>query len=379
MTPYRHQQVQRSPDWSPEFSDWCGAQFNTWCSEPRLNERNLKLLLRHPFPFPQASPAVVAEAGYIVVSLETCVFKELNPSQTARTVAVSSLHSRPPSPPILGVPFACRAGSPVEASDILDDSTASPVRLREGVHGGIKSEPKSPSPLPGSEAASPVEWVGDSAVSWTEEVQGDIKAEPKSPCRLPESSAVSPFECVDSVELVSTPLLSALPSSSLQSADDTDLTSLVEPSPASRHRVPSAMPEQKMFAARTSIRGNPHCAGDGCADSDELMNVDSTPKVSESDSESGLGSDEDVPSSMASKLYSRLITKRRLNNNASLRYRQRKKQELNKIEKELAKLAATNANLKLQVQLIRDEISFVKGQLRGIAKAREPMKVHITT
>nr|XP_050032629.1 uncharacterized protein LOC126529072 [Dermacentor andersoni] len=251
----------------------------------------------------------------------------------------------------------------------------------------------SPSHLPNSEAAFPVEWVGESAapyaVAWTR-IQGNVKSEPNSSCRLSKSKAVSPFKCIDSVDPVSLPLLSAVPSSSLPNADDTGLALLVEPSPPNRHCMPSVTPVQKKFATRTSPHGSPDCAGDGCTDSDESMTIASTPTVSESDSESGLDSDsginEGAPSNMADKSGSQgslesswLARKRHLNKHASARYRRNKKQRLSKIEQELAKLSARNAKLQLQVKSAEAEISLMKGVLVDICRAKAPINLYVIT
>ncbi|XP_065301651.1 uncharacterized protein [Dermacentor albipictus] len=346
----------------------------------------------------EASTAAVPEAERISQSAETCVLRPIAvvPSQTASTVAASSTSfpSPPPSPAILGVPFVCPSGLPDEASDVLDsESTVPPSRLREQVHGGLKSKPVPLSHLPNSEAAFPVEWVGESAasyaVAWTR-TQGDIKSEPKSSSHRSKSKAVSPFKCIDSVDAVSLPLLSAVPSSSLPGAANTDLTLLVEPSPPNGHCTPSVTPVQKKLAARTSPHGSRDCAGDGCTDSDESMTIASTPTVSESDSESGLDSDsginEGAPSNMADKSgwqgslkSSWLARKRHLNKHASARYRRNKKQRLSKIEQELAKLSARNAKLQLQVKSAEAEISLMKGVLVDIGRAKAPINLYVIT
>lgn len=295
------------------------------------------------------------------------------PSRTADTDAASgtSSLSPPPTPSHLDVP---------PASSVVEVPYA------------IASAPASPSYFAAycSRAGSPVEiseTFVEPAVSpaqSVDEILDDIKSEPTSPSYLSESQVVSPIECIVSVDPVSSPLPSTSTSSFL-GAGNIDLVSPIEPSsPASCHSVP--LPGQDQFAKSSSPCGSPDREDEGC-DDDDPMDDDFTPEVNRSDSESALDSvsgSEEPPRKKKrvvkrrprakADVSSRKERKRLQNKDAATRYRQKKKQEFGKIEEEFDKLAATNASLQSEAQRITNEISYLKGLMRELFRAKGLIK-----
>ncbi|KAL1422979.1 hypothetical protein MTO96_021571 [Rhipicephalus appendiculatus] len=120
------------------------------------------------------------------------------------------------------------------------------------------------------------------------------------------------------------------------------------------------MSAQSVSAVKTSPRESP-CRDIGSTDSDDSQNIDLTPEAIVShlehgqDSVSGAVSRKTVGkgarriSTGFSNFSNRLHHKRCLNKMASLRYRTRKIQDVQKAEEEIAMLAMTNASLSVGV------------------------------
>lgn len=298
------------------------------------------------------------------------------PSWSAVTDAVSgtSSLSPPPTPSSLDVPPA--ASSVVEVPYAIASAPASPSYF--AAYCSRAGSPVAISETSVEPAVSPAQSV--------EVILDDIKSEPTSPCHLSGSQVAFPIECDISIDPVSSPVPSTS-TSSFVGAGSIDLVSPSEPSsPASCHSVPSPLPGQDHFAKSSSPCGSPDREDDGC-DDDDPMDADFTPDVNRSDSESALDSvsgSEEPPRKKKrtvkrrprakADVSSRKERKRLQNKDAATRYRQKKKQEYGKIEEEFDKLAATNASLQSEAQRITNEISYLKGLMRELFRAKGLIK-----
>lgn len=267
----------------------------------------------------------------------------------------------PPASTVVEVPYAI-ASAPASPSYFAayNSPTGSPVAISETCV---------------ATCASPVPSV-------EEEILGDIKSEPSSPSYLQNSQVGSLIDCIVSV---SSPVPSTSTSPSFSVADNADLLSPVEPSsPESCLSAPSPGPEQ--FAESPL----PHASADredhdGRDGGDDPMDADFAPEANESDSESALDSAAEEPPRKRKRtvkrrprakadVSSRKERKRLQNKDAATRYRQKKKQEFGKVEEELEKLTATNVSLKSEAQRISNEISYLKGLMRELFRAKGLIK-----
>lgn len=117
---------------------------------------------------------------------------------------------------------------------------------------------------------------------------------------------------------------------------------------------------------------------------DDPMDADFVPEVNGSDSESG----PDVASSSSSSRGKKRTVRRRRkvdrngrkerkrlqNKDAATRYRQKKKQELSIVEQELEELKTTNVSLQSEAQRVANEISYLKGLMRELFRAKGLIK-----
>nr|XP_037286434.1 uncharacterized protein LOC119179464 [Rhipicephalus microplus] len=249
--------------------------------------------------------------------------------------------TRLPDPPILGIPFVCKAESPIDATEVY---------------------------------AGAVEHV-------------NIKSEPMSPLHFQDSHAFSPSECFESIYPTSVASSSADCCSSLPStiADFLDLP--VEPGcPAGSHSMPSVMPVQSLSAVKSSPPGSP-CRDIGSINSDDSQNIDLTPEATvsrlehEQDSVSGVAFRETAGEGLqhactqhactgCKDLSNKLNHKRFLDRTRSLSYRAGKMPVIQKAEKEIAMLAARNASLRLEVEHAEHTIASLRRVLRDIVLAK---------
>lgn len=258
----------------------------------------------------------------------------------------------PPASTVIEVPYTI-ASAPASPSYFAayNISTGSPVAISETFV---------------ATCASPVPSV-------EEEILGDIKSEPSSPT----SQVECPIECIVSV---GSPVTSTCPS--FPGVDNADLLSPVEPSsPESCVTAPSPGPE--LFAESLSPRASADHEDDGRVD--DPMDADFTPEANGSDSESSLDSVAEEPPRKRKRavkrrprakadVSNRKERKRLQNKDAATRYRQKKKQEVGKVEEELEKLTATNVSLQSEAQRITNEISYLKGLMRELFRAKGLIK-----
>lgn len=257
------------------------------------------------------------------------------PSQNSGMDAAPST-TRLPDPPILGIPFACKAESPIDAPEVYDGA---------------------------------VEHV-------------NIKSEPMSPLHFQDSHAFSPSECFESIYPTSVASSSANCCSSLPStiADFLDLP--VEPGcPAGSHSMPSVMPVQSLSAVKSSPPGSP-CKDIGSINSDDSQNIDLTPEATvsrlehEQDLVFGVAFRETAGEGLqhactgCKDLSNKLHHKRFLDRTRSLGYRAGKMPVIQKAEKEIAMLAARNASLRLEVEHAEHTIASLRRVLRDIVLAK---------
>uniref|UniRef100_A0A0C9R314 Putative cyclic amp-dependent transcription factor atf-4 n=1 Tax=Amblyomma americanum TaxID=6943 RepID=A0A0C9R314_AMBAM len=289
------------------------------------------------------------------------------------TSSANSL-SPPPTPSALGVPFVA---APEESQYAVASTPASPSYFAAHC----------------SHVGSPVEILQSDGTAGShfevsEEFPCVAKSEPTSPLQFADSRAASPVESVVvSIDPVSPSATHDSPSTVLD-VDDTDLVPFDKPqSPSSSCSVLSLA-----SVAETVTIDVPTCAspgrevGGGCED--DPMDADFTPEASGSDSESGLdstsGSEAPPPRKRKRTVQRRPRTskdkssrkerKRLQNKDAATRYRQKKKKEFSKIEEELAALETTNVSLQTEAQRITNEISYLKGLMRELFKAKGLIK-----
>ncbi|KAL1422981.1 hypothetical protein MTO96_021573 [Rhipicephalus appendiculatus] len=269
----------------------------------------------------------------------------------------------PPASTVVEVPYAI-ASAPASPSYFAayNSPAGSPVAISETVV---------------ATCASPVPSV-------EEEILGDIKSEPSSPSYLPASPVGSPIDCIVSV---SSPVPSTSTCPSFSVADNADLRSPVEPSsPESCSSAPSPLPGPEQFAESPL----PHASADredhdGRDGGDDPMDADFAPEANGSDSESALDSAAEEPPRKRKRtvkrrprakadVSSRKERKRLQNKDAATRYRQKKKQQFGKVEEELEELTATNVSLQSEAQRIANEISYLKGLMRELFRAKGLIK-----
>lgn len=299
-------------------------------------------------------------------------------SPTADTDEASRANSLSPplTPSFSGVPPASVV---VEVPYALTSAPASPSYFAAYT---------SPAASPAETSETFVEPSLSPANSVEEEILGNVKSEPTSPSCLSGSRVASPVECIVTVESASSPAPSTSTCPSFVEADNVDVLSPIEPSsPASCLSVPSPLPTQEELAKSPSPSRSADREDDGCDDDDDPMDADFIPEANRSDSESALdsasGSDEPPrkkkrtakrrPRAKAD-LSSRKERKRLQNKDAATRYRQKKKQEIGKAEEELDKLMATNVSLQSEAQRITNEISYLKGLMRELFRAKGLIK-----
>lgn len=282
--------------------------------------------------------------------------------------------SPPATPSVLGVPFV---SPPEESRYAVESAPASPSYFAAHC-----SRAGSPVEIPQS-----VETVGShSEVS--EKFPCNTKSQPISPLRLEDNCAVSPVESVIvSVDPVSPSVTHGSPSTVLD-VDNNELVPFDKPhTPASCCSVPSpgSVAETVTIDALTCASPDRE-ADDGCED--DSMDADFVPEANGSDSESGLdsasGSEAPPPRKRKRTIQRRPRTsvdkssrrerKRLQNKDAATRYRQKKKQEFGKVGEELATLTATNVSLQSEAQRITNEISYLKGLMRELFRAKGLIK-----
>lgn len=296
--------------------------------------------------------------------------------QTIESGEISSTNSLspPPTPSVLDV--AC-VSTPEESHYYVASAPASPSYFAAHC-----SRVGSPVEIPQS-----AETVG-SHFEVSEKFPCSAKSEPTSPLCLEDSRAASPVESVVvSVDPVS-PLVTHGSPSTVLGVDDDELVTFDKPhTPASCGSVssPASVAEIVTIDAQTCASPD-HEADDGCED--DPMDADFMPEANGSDSESGLdshsGSDAPPPGKRKRTVQRRSRTsvdkgsrkerKRLQNKDAATRYRQKKKQEFGKIEEQVAALAATNASLHSEAQRITNEISYLKGLMRELFRAKGLIK-----
>uniref|UniRef100_A0A023FPB5 Putative activating transcription factor 4b2 n=1 Tax=Amblyomma cajennense TaxID=34607 RepID=A0A023FPB5_AMBCJ len=288
------------------------------------------------------------------------------------TSSTNSL-SPPPTPSALGVPFV---STPEESRYAVASAPASPSYFAAHC-----SRVGSPVEIPQS-----VETAG-SHFEVSEEFPCVAKSEPTSPLYLEDSRASSPVESVVvTVDPVSPSVVHGSPSTVLD-VDNADLVPFDKPqSPASSCSVPSPASVAEVVTVDV-----PPCAGPGreVDGEDDPMDADFMPEASGSDSGSGLDSasgseappprkrrraGQRRPRTSAADKGTRKERKRLQNKDAATRYRQKKKKEFSKIEEELAALATTNVSLQSEAQRITNEISYLKGLMRELFKAKGLIK-----
>lgn len=279
--------------------------------------------------------------------------------------AASSSLSPPSTPSHSGVP---PASTVVEVPYTIASAPASPSYF--AAYNSPTGSPAAISETFVATCASPVPSV-------EEEILGDIKSEPSSPSYRPASQVGSPIECIVSI---GSPVSSTCPS--FPGVDNADLLSPVEPSsPESCISTPSPGPEP--FAESPS----PSASADHEDDDrvDDPMDADFAPEANGSDSESALDSAAEEPPRKRKRtvkrrprakadVSNRKERKRLQNKDAATRYRQKKKQEVGKVEEELDKLTATNVSLQSEAQRITNEISYLKGLMRELFRAKGLIK-----
>lgn len=128
----------------------------------------------------------------------------------------------------------------------------------------------------------------------------------------------------------------------------------------------------------------PLCESPDPEDDDDPMDADFVPEANGSDSESA---PDTVSSSSSSRGKKRTVRRRRKvdrnsrkerkrlqNKDAATRYRQKKKQELSVVEQELEELKTTNVSLQSEAQRVANEISYLKGLMRELFRAKGLIK-----
>lgn len=120
------------------------------------------------------------------------------------------------------------------------------------------------------------------------------------------------------------------------------------------------------------------------SEDDDPMDADFVPEANGSDSESAPDAASPGPSSRGRKRTvrrrrkvdrsSRKERKRLQNKDAATRYRQKKKQEFSIIEQELEELKVTNVSLQSEAQRVSNEISYLKGLMRELFRAKGLIK-----
>uniref|UniRef100_A0A023GBB8 Putative activating transcription factor of chaperone n=2 Tax=Amblyomma triste TaxID=251400 RepID=A0A023GBB8_AMBTT len=283
------------------------------------------------------------------------------------TLSTNSL-SPPPTPSALGGPRAS---------------------IAEERQYAVASAPASPSYFAAncSRAGSPVE-ISESI----ETVEADFEMSEEQPCKA-KSEPTSPLYLEDShAESVVVSVDPASPSgihdspSTVSGVDDDELIPLDQPQSPSCSSVLSPASVAETVTVDALMCASPgHEADDGCED--DPMDTDFMPEANGSDSESGLdsASGSKAPSHKKKRIVkrrsrtsadkgSRKERKRLQNKDAATRYRQKKKQEFGKIEEELAALSATNISLQSEAQRITNEISYLKGLMRELFRAKGLIK-----
>lgn len=127
----------------------------------------------------------------------------------------------------------------------------------------------------------------------------------------------------------------------------------------------------------------PLCGSPG-PEEDDPMDADFVPENNGSDSESGPDAASSSASSRGRKRTvrrrrkvdksSRKERKRLQNKDAATRYRQKKKQQFSIVEQELEELKATNVSLQSEAQRVQNEISYLKGLMRELFRAKGLIK-----
>lgn len=117
---------------------------------------------------------------------------------------------------------------------------------------------------------------------------------------------------------------------------------------------------------------------------DDPMDADFVPENNGSDSESGPDAASASTSSRGRKRTvrrrrkvdrnSRKERKRLQNKDAATRYRQKKKQQFSVVEQELEELKTTNVSLQSEAQRVQNEISYLKGLMRELFRAKGLIK-----
>uniref|UniRef100_A0A1E1XIP3 Putative activating transcription factor isoform 1 protein n=1 Tax=Amblyomma aureolatum TaxID=187763 RepID=A0A1E1XIP3_9ACAR len=289
-------------------------------------------------------------------------------TESGESSSTNSL-SPPPTPSALGVPFVSTLE---ESRYAVASAPASPSYFAAHC-----SRVGSPVEIPQS-----VEAVG-SHFEVSEKFPCNDKSEPTSPLCVEDSSAASP---VESVDIVSPSVTHGSPSTVL-GMDAADLVPFDGPqSPASSCSVPSPASVAETITIDVPTCASPDREADnGCED--DSMDADFKPEANRSDSESGLDSasgSEAPPRKTKRTVRRRSRTsadkggrrerKRLQNKDAATRYRQKKKKEFSKIEEELAALETTNISLQSEAQRITNEISYLKGLMRELFRAKGLIK-----
>lgn len=280
--------------------------------------------------------------------------------------------SPPLTPSHLDVPLASTV---VEVPYALASASASP---------SYSAGYNSPAGSPVTISETCVATCASPVPSMEEEILSDIKSEPSSPSYLPASRVGSPIDCIGAV---SSPVASTSTCANFSAAGNADILSPVEPSsPESCLSAPSSLPGPEQFAEsplpHASADSEDHDLRDG---GDDPMDADFAPEASGSDSESAHDSAAEEPPRKRKRtvkrrprakadVSSRRERKRLQNKDAATRYRQKKKQEVSKFEEELEELTATNVNLNHEAQRISNEISYLKGLMRDLFRAKGLIK-----
>ncbi|KAL3178848.1 hypothetical protein MRX96_009516 [Rhipicephalus microplus] len=321
------------------------------------------------------TPTAVVPNVDIFINFDTNHLHNAGASITDRAddpdIASSTNSLSPPlTPSHLDVPLASTV---VEVPYALASTSASP---------SYSAGYNSPAGSPVTISETCVATCASPVPSMEEEILSDIKSEPSSPSYLPASRVGSPVDCVGAV---SSPVTSTCPNFS--AAGNADILSPVEPSsPESCLSAPSSLPGPEQFAEsplpHASADSEDHDLRDG---DDDPMDADFAPEASGSDSESAHDSAAEEPPRKRKRtvkrrprakadVSSRRERKRLQNKDAATRYRQKKKQEVSKFEEELEELTATNVNLNHEAQRISNEISYLKGLMRDLFRAKGLIK-----
>uniref|UniRef100_A0A023FYV0 Putative activating transcription factor of chaperone n=1 Tax=Amblyomma parvum TaxID=251391 RepID=A0A023FYV0_AMBPA len=294
-------------------------------------------------------------------------------AEGGETLSTNSL-SPPPTPSALVAPFA---SAPEESRYAVASAPASPSYFAAHC-----SRVESPVEIPQSDETA------GSHFEVSEQFPCVAKSEPTSPLYVEDSRPASPVESVIAmVDPVNLSVTQGSPSIVL-GVDDADLVPFDRPqSPASCCSVPSPASLVDTITADVPVCASPGREVDGRCE-DDPMDADFVPEASGSDSESGLdsasGSEAPPPrkrkrtaqrrSRTSVDKGSRKERKRLQNKDAATRYRQKKKKEFSKIEEQLAALTTTNVSLQSEAQRITNEISYLKGLMRELFKAKGLIK-----